>query len=68
MLSVYLAALLSEIETSPDLAQRADELIGGIKLRIPGTIAEAEQDFATELPALIAEARELLLTRADGED
>ncbi|HTJ58622.1 MAG TPA: DNA repair exonuclease [Devosiaceae bacterium] len=68
MLSLDLSALLSQIETSPDLTAKAGELISGIKLRIPGTVAEDEQDFYAELPALIAEARELLLTRASGED
>jgi len=68
LLSLDLAALLAKIEHGLDLRAKADELIDEIRLRIPGTIAEAEQDLAADLPALIDEARELLLSRTGKEE
>ena len=68
LLSLDLGALLAQIEHGLELRTRADELIDAIRLHIPGTIAEEEQDLAADLPALIAEARELLLSRAGKEE
>ncbi len=62
--SVDLAALLSSIDTGEDLKTRATALLSEIGVKIPGTIADEEQTLSEELPQLIAEARELLLTRA----
>jgi DNA repair exonuclease SbcCD nuclease subunit len=67
MVSVDLQALLGEIEGSADLKTRAGQLLADVKVRIPGTIAEEEQDFAGELDQLVAEARDLLLTLAMDE-
>ena len=66
--SLDLATLLAEIEGAETFRADAMELLGAIRLRIPGTIPEEEQGLAAELPALIEEARELLLTRAAEED
>jgi DNA repair exonuclease SbcCD nuclease subunit len=65
--SIDLAALLADLENGEELQDRAGKLIADLRARIPGTIPEREQDFAAELPQLIAEARDLLLTRASGE-
>jgi DNA repair exonuclease SbcCD nuclease subunit len=65
--SVDLAALLSEVDHGADLREKARQLISEVRARIPGTIPAEEQDLAAELPQLIAEARELLLTRAADE-
>ena len=64
LLSVDLASLLSAIDGSDDLQAKASLLIAEIGVKIPGTISAEEQDLGRELPQLIAEARELLLTRA----
>ena len=63
-MSVDLAALLASIDGSDDLKAKAALLLSEIGIKIPGTIADEEQTLADELPLLIAEARELLLTRA----
>jgi len=68
LLALDLGALLSQIEHGLELRAKADELIDEIRLRIPGTIAQEEQDLAADLPALVAEARELLLSRAGKEE
>ena len=65
LLTVDLAALLSEVEASEELKEKAGQQLSAIRALIPGTIAEDEQDLVAALPELIAEARELLLTRAD---
>jgi DNA repair exonuclease SbcCD nuclease subunit len=62
-----LAALLDDLGGSEDLRRRAEQLIAEVKPRIPGTIPAEEQDLDGELDGLIAEARELLLSRAGGE-
>jgi hypothetical protein len=62
-----LAALLDDLGGSEDLRRRAEQLIAEVKPRIPGTIPADEQDLDGELDGLIAEARELLLSRAGGE-
>jgi exonuclease SbcD len=64
MQSVDLGALLADVEGSADLRSKVEQLVADVKIRIPGTIGAAEQDFAGELDLLIAEARELLLNRA----
>jgi exonuclease SbcD len=64
MLSVDLASLLATVDESDDMKAKASLLLAEIGVKIPGTIAEEEQDLGRELPQLIAEARELLLTRA----
>jgi exonuclease SbcD len=64
LMSVDLAALLASIDGSDDLKAKAALLLSEIGIKIPGTIADEEQTLADELPQLIAEARELLLTRA----
>ena len=50
-----------------DLREKSRQIISEVRARIPGTIPTEEQDLAAELPQLIAEARELLLTRAADE-
>ena len=67
MLSVDLSALLGEIETSEELQQKIGQFLADVAVRIPGTIAPEEQDLVAELPRLMEEARELLLTRASEE-
>jgi DNA repair exonuclease SbcCD nuclease subunit len=62
-----LAALLDDLGGSDDLRRRAEQLVAEVKPRIPGTIPADEQDLDGELDGLIAEARELLLSRAGGE-
>jgi hypothetical protein len=63
-----LSALLSAAGRSADLRGRAEQFIAEVKLRIPGTISPDEQDLEGELDGLIAEARELLLSRAAGTE
>jgi exonuclease SbcD len=65
--AVDLTSLLGEIDGTPALKERATQFLGEIRARMPGTIAEADQDFVALLPQLIEEARELLLTRAADE-
>lgn len=64
MKSVDLAALLAEIETGPEIKARASQLLADVKVRIPGTIADEEQNLGGELDQLVSEARDLLLTLA----
>jgi exonuclease SbcD len=64
MLAVDLAALLSAIEGTDDMKTRARLYLAEIGVKIPSTVAAADRNLVEELPQLIAEARELLLTRA----
>jgi DNA repair protein SbcD/Mre11 len=67
LLSVDLAALLAQVEGEADLKLKAEQHLSAIRALIPGGIAAEEQGLVAELPQLIAEARDLLLTRAAGE-
>ena len=64
LMSVDLAALLSSIDDGEDFRIKAAGLLSEIGVKIPGTIADEEKTLSDELSQLIAEARELLLTRA----
>jgi DNA repair exonuclease SbcCD nuclease subunit len=61
-----LAALLGDVGGGAELRGKAEQFIAEVKLRIPGTISADEQDLEGELDGLIAEARDLLLSRAAG--
>ena len=65
LMSVDLASLLADLEAGDELRDKATQQLTAIRALIPGSIAEEEQDLVAALPELIAEARELLLTRAD---
>jgi DNA repair exonuclease SbcCD nuclease subunit len=63
-----LADLLEDVAGSDELRDRASQFVAEVGLRIPGTIPADDQDLGAELDTLIAEARELLLSRAAGRD
>jgi len=63
--SVDLGALLAEVAGDQELGDKARAEVAEIIARLPASVGEAERDFAGDLPALIAEARDLLLARVD---
>jgi len=65
LLGVDLEALLVEVVAGRELEEKATQQLSTIRALIPGGIPEDEQDLIAALPELIAEARELLLTRAE---
>jgi DNA repair exonuclease SbcCD nuclease subunit len=67
LLSVDLATLLGEVEGTGELKQKAERLLADVRVRIPGSVPEEEQNLAAELDQLVAEAREMLLARSTGD-
>jgi hypothetical protein len=67
LLSVDLATLLGEVEGTAELKQKAERLLADVRVRIPGSVPEEEQNLAAELDQLVAEAREMLLARSTGD-
>lgn len=62
-----LAALLDDIDGDAELQGKVRQFLGDVRVRMPGTIAPADQDLISQMPQLMEEARELLLTRAADE-
>ncbi|HVX82407.1 MAG TPA: DNA repair exonuclease [Devosiaceae bacterium] len=67
MRAIDLGALLDAVQPGEEFAQKAREQLSALRERMPGTVPALEQDLASELDRLIAEARDLLLTRAADE-
>ena len=67
MRAIDLGALLDAVQPGEEFAQKAREQLSALRERMPGTVPALEQDLAGELDRLIAEARDLLLTRAADE-
>ena len=65
--TVDLATMLEELMTDPGLREEASRRLEEILARLPGTIEGGGLSVAGDLPALMAEAQAVLLTRVADE-